>query len=48
MLTFGFATIVDALSWAVVVSLGIKVIATIILLSRDRASRFDGPWGPAL
>ncbi|MEO5707073.1 MAG: hypothetical protein ABIT10_00600 [Alteraurantiacibacter sp.] len=48
MLTFGFTTLVDLLSWSISLALGAKVLATLILLSVDRR-RFDRPgWGSVL
>ncbi len=43
-MTFGFTTAVDFLSWAIAVLLGMKVVATIILLSRERKSWFQARW----
>lgn len=44
-MTFGFRTLVDLLSWAAICFVGIKAVATLILLSRDRATWFDGGSG---
>jgi hypothetical protein len=48
MLTFGFATLVDALSWAVVLTLGVKVIATLVVLIVNKEMRDQPGWGSAL
>lgn len=47
-MTFGAHTLVDLLSWTVAILLSIKVIATIILLRRDRQTWFASRSGPAL
>lgn len=47
-MTFGFHTINDALSWAIVVLLGLKVAATIILLARDKRTWFQARWSAVL
>jgi hypothetical protein len=47
-LTFGFASSVDALSWAIVALLGLKVAATLILLGRDRGTWFQTRAGAFL
>ena len=47
-MTFGFSTTVDVLSWTVVVLLGVKVVATIVLLRRDRETWFRSRWTAAL
>ena len=39
MLTFGFSTLLDLLSWMVVLTLGLKVVATLILLSVSKDVR---------
>lgn len=45
MMTFGFSTLLDLLSWIVAVTLGAKVLATLILLNLDK-SVWDQPgWG---
>jgi hypothetical protein len=41
-MSFGFSTMVDALSWAAVILLGIKLAATIVLLARRPEARFEG------
>ncbi|MEI9851047.1 MAG: hypothetical protein WDN24_09610 [Sphingomonas sp.] len=41
-MTFGFATLVDLLSWTAAVLVGIKAAATVVLLGRDRATWFGG------
>ncbi len=48
MMTFGFSTLLDLLSWIVTVMLGAKVLATLILLNIDK-SIWDRPgWGAIL
>lgn len=48
MMTFGFSTLLDLLSWIVAVTLGAKVLATLILLNLDK-SVWDQPgWGAIL
>lgn len=48
MMTFGLSTLVDFLSWIVVLALGLKVIATLVLLS-VRKDVWDRPgWGAGL
>ena len=45
---FGFSTLLDLLSWIVAVTLGVKVLATLILLNFDK-SVWDQPgWGAIL
>lgn len=46
--TFGLSTVIDALSWAIVMLLGLKVAATIILLSRDKRTWFQARWSADL
>lgn len=48
MLTFGFSTTIDILSWIVGVALGLKVVATVVLLSVNREVRDQIGWGSAL
>jgi hypothetical protein len=48
MFSFGTSTSSDALSWVIVISLGAKVIATLILLVVDRERRDTPGWGSAL
>lgn len=47
-MTFGFHTVIDALSWAIVMLLGIKVAATIILFGRDKTTWFHAGWSAGL
>ena len=48
MLTFGHSTLLDLLSWVVVLSLGLKIVATLVLL-RVRKEVWDRPgWGAVL
>lgn len=47
-MTFRLATRIDALSWAIVVLLGLKVAATTILLGRDRHTWFQARWSAGL
>ena len=47
-MTFGFSTMIDALSWTIVLLLGVKVIATIILLSHSEEAHFGSPMGTGL
>jgi hypothetical protein len=47
-MTFGFSTIIDALSWAIVLLLGVKIAATIVLLGRDKDSWFRLRWSSYL
>lgn len=47
-MTFGFSTIVDVLSWTIALSLGLKVLATIVLLGRDKESWFRARWSASL
>jgi len=48
MMTFGYSTILDFLSWVVVLSLGLKVVATLVLLTVSKAV-WDRPgWGSGL
>jgi hypothetical protein len=47
-MTFGFSTLIDALSWVIVMLLGLKVAATITLLGRDRQTWFQARWSAGL
>ena len=48
MLTFGFSTLLDLLSWIVVLTLGWKAVATLILLNVNKEV-WDRPgWGAVL
>ena len=48
MLHFGFSTWIDLLSWTIAVSLGAKVLATVIVLAVDRDARDRPGWGSIL
>ena len=48
MMTFGSSTLLDFLSWIVVLTLGLKVVATLILLNVSK-DVWDRPgWGAIL
>ena len=47
-MTFGFASLIDLLSWTIAALLGLKVAAMIVLLRRDRQSWFETPSGTFL
>lgn len=48
MLSFGFSTLIDFLSWVAVLTLGSKLVATVILLSVGK-DVWDRPgWGAIL
>jgi hypothetical protein len=48
MMTFGFSTLIDLLSWVIVLTLGLKVVATLVLLGVPK-DIWDRPgWGAAL
>jgi hypothetical protein len=47
-MTFGFASLVDLLSWTIAALLGLKLAATIILLRGDRKTWFDTRTGAFL
>jgi hypothetical protein len=44
MITFGFSTLIDLLSWIVAVTLGAKVLATLILLNFDKTVWDQPGW----
>lgn len=48
MVMFGFATLIDVLSWIVVLSLTLKVMATLILLIVNKEMRDQPGWGSTL
>ena len=48
MLSFGFSTWLDFFSWIVVLTLGLKAVATIILLAVDKDVRDRPGWGAVL
>ena len=47
-MTFGFSTLIDALSWVIVLTLGLKVVTTLVLLSAKKDLRDRTGWGTAL
>jgi hypothetical protein len=47
-MTFGSESLVDLLSWTIVVLLGLKLVATIVLLRRDRRTWFETRSGAFL
>ena len=47
-MTFGFSTVIDALSWVIVLTLGLKVVATLVLLSASSDLRDRSGWGASL
>lgn len=48
VITLGFSTLLDLLSWIVVLALGLKALATIVLLCVDKEARYRPGWGAAL
>lgn len=48
MMTFGLTTLIDILSWIVVLSLGLKVMATLFVLIVNKEMRDQPGWGSAL
>ncbi len=48
VMTFGFSNLIDALSWVIVLALGLKVVTTLVLLSANRDLRDRSGWGTAL
>ena len=48
MMTFGFATLIDILSWIVVLSLALKVTATLVVLIVNKEKRDQPGWGSTL
>lgn len=48
MITLGFSTLTDLLVWVVILSMGIKLVATLILLCVDKSVRFRPGWGSTL
>ena len=48
MMTFGFSTLIDALSWVIALTLGLKVVATLVLLRTSSDFRDRSGWGAAL
>jgi len=48
MVSFGFSTLIDFLSWTAALALALKIVATLILLRVDKAV-WDRPgWGAGL
>lgn len=47
-MTFGTSTLIDLLSWVVVSSLGLKLVATLILLTVSKEVRDRPGWGALL
>ena len=47
-MTFGYSTLVDLLSWIVVFTLGLKAVATLILLTVGKDVRDRSGWGANL
>lgn len=48
MLHFGFTTMIDFLSWTVILALGLKIVATVIVLLVDKDARDRPGWGSIL
>lgn len=48
MMTFGFSTLIDFLSWIVALTLGLKVLATAILLNFNKDFWDQPGWGAVL
>lgn len=48
MVSFGFSTQIDFLSWLIVLALGAKLIATLILLAVGKEKRDCPGWGATL
>lgn len=48
MLRFGTESITDLLSWIIVVALGAKLVATVVLLAVDKTARDRPGWGTTL
>jgi len=48
MMTFGHSTVLDFLSWVVVLTLSLKVVATLALLSVGKEARDRPGWGGGL
>lgn len=48
MMTFGHSTLLDFLSWTVALTLGVKIVATLILLTVGKDVRGQPGWGAAL
>ncbi|MBC9034865.1 hypothetical protein IAG41_20940 [Sphingomonas sp. JC676] len=47
-MTFGFSTLVDFLTWTAILLLSLKLVATVVLLPRDRDTWFHARWSAAL
>lgn len=48
MLTFGFSTLIDFLSWIAALAIGLKVAATLFVLIVNKEMRDQPGWGSAL
>lgn len=48
MLTFGFSTLLDLLIWMVVLTLGLKIVATLMLLNVSKVVWERPGWGAIL
>lgn len=48
MLTFGFSTLIDFLSWIAAFAIGLKVAATLFVLIVNKDMRDQPGWGSAL
>ena len=46
--SFGFSTLIDLLSWVIAVTLGAKLIATLVLLRVGKEARDRPGWGSTL
>jgi len=47
-MTFGFSTLIDVLTWIAALSLGLKLVATVVLLSVRKDVRYRPGWGAGL
>lgn len=48
MLTFGFSTLIDLLSWVAALAIGLKIAATLFVLIVNKDMRDQPGWGSAL
>lgn len=48
MMTFGFTTLIDVLSWVAALALGLEVVATSFVLIVNKEMRDRPGWGSAL
>ena len=48
MLTFGFSTLIDFLSWLAALAIGLKVAATLFVLIVNKDMRDQPGWGSTL